>query len=382
MPEQNLPPPEWVATPATLRRMVQALSACRQVAVDTESNGLHAYQEQVCLIQFSTRDTDYLVDPLALTDLSALGALFADPAIEKIFHAAEYDILCLKRDFGFRFAHLFDTMLASRILGKKDLGLAAILEREFGVQMDKRYQRSNWARRPLPDAMQSYARLDSHYLIDLRDQLHRELLEKDLLALAEEDLRHLAETPAAPLEVEPPTCWKVAGKHNIDPAGAALLQALCDFRDRQARFANLPPFRILPDHVLVAVALASPHTLEELAQVHGLSAQAFERYGQGLLEALHKGRSAQPLFPPRNHQRPSNAFLRRHEALRAWRKEMGQAMGVESDVVLPRDLLDRLAQANPRSPQELAEVMSAYPWRLDRFGDQILTQLARRGKSA
>ena len=224
---------------------------CPQVAVDTESNGLHAYQEQVCLIQFSTGKIDYLVDPLAMEDLSPLEPVFANPSIELIFHAAEYDILCLKRDFGFRFARLFDTMAAARILGKKDLGLGSMLEHEFGVRLDKRYQRSNWARRPLPEVMQSYARLDSHFLIELRDKLHGELASKDLLALAAEDFNRLINIPAAPLDIERGNCWKVAGNHNLDPEQAAVLQALCHFRDQQARYANVPVFRILSDEALV-----------------------------------------------------------------------------------------------------------------------------------
>jgi len=379
MSDLNLPPPQWIATPAALRRMVQDLSHCTQVAVDTESNGLHAYQEQVCLLQFSTGDVDYLVDPLALDDLSPLGPIFANPAIEIIFHAAEYDILCLKRDFGFRFSRLFDTMAACRILSKKDFGLGSVLENEFGVKLDKRYQRSNWARRPLPEVMQSYARLDSHYLIELRDRLYRELVEKDLLALAEEDFRRLMNTPAAPLEVDPPTCWKVAGKNDVDPHQAAILQALCDFRDQQARYSNLPPFRILPDGVLVDLARTSPNSLEELANAPGLSPKAFDRYGLGLLDALEQGRLAHPIYPPRNSTRPSQAYLHRLDALRQWRKELGRELEVESDVVMPRDLLETLCQVNPHDREELAQVMTDYPWRLERFGDQILKVLQQRG---
>lgn len=368
----SLPPPVWVATQAGLRQIAQELLHYRQVAVDTESNGLHAYQEQVCLIQFSTEETDYLVDPLALDDLSALAPIFADPGIEKIFHAAEYDILCLKRDFGFQFENLFDTMLAARILGKPQLGLGALLEEDFGIHLDKKYQRSNWARRPLPEVMRSYARLDSHYLIALRNHLHAQLAEKGLLGLAVEDFRHLALIPPAPLETEPPNCWRVAGRQTLHPVEAAILQALCDFRDQQARFANVPPFRVLPNAVLAEIARSVPRTLEDLARVPGLSARAFDRYGLGIMEAIERGQKASPVYPPRRQPRPTAAFLRRHEALRKWRKDTGRQLGVESDIILPRDLMNRLVEANPRTLEELAKVMADYPWRLERFGEQIL----------
>ncbi len=382
MPDDNLPPPQWIATPAALRRMLQDLLARKQIAVDTESNGLHAYQEQVCLIQFSTGEIDYLVDPLAMEDLSPLGAVFANPEIEIIFHAAEYDILCLKRDFGFRFTRLFDTMAAARILGKKEIGLGAILEHEFNVRLDKRYQRANWARRPLPEVMQAYARLDSHYLIELRNCLHAELEAKNLLPLAAEDFNRLANIPAAPLDAEKAPWWKVAGTAALEPEQAAMLQALCAWRDRQARFANLPVFRILSDETLAAIAQAAPQSLEDLAAVPGFSAAAFDRYGLGVLEALEQGRKMRPVYPTRNTKRPSQAYLRRVEQLRKWRKEVGHGLGVESDVVLPRDLLEALSAANPRTPGELAEVMADYPWRLERFGLQILQALEPKGKRA
>lgn len=382
MPEVELPPPQWIANPGALRRMVQDLSRCDRVAVDTESNGLHAYQEQVCLIQFSTGSVDYLVDPLALEDLSALGPIFSEPSRQIIFHAAEYDILCLKRDFGFRFIKLFDTMVAARILGKKELGLAGMLLREFDVKLDKRYQRSNWARRPLPDVMQSYARLDSHYLIALCDKLTAELAEHDLLALAEEDFHRLANLPAAPLDNGKPNCWKLASPRDLNPQQAALLQALCQFRDQQARYANLPVFRILSDDVLLELAQTAPASLEELADVKGMTASTFDRYGLGLLETIEQGRNARPVFPPRNPPRPSAAYLRRHERLRRWRKEAGQAMQVESDVILPRDLMEVLCASEVHTPEELCEVMSDFPWRYERFGDQILNVLDQKGKRA
>ena len=175
MTATKLRTPVLITRFAELTDLVDHLTRQPVVAVDTESNSLYAYREQVCLIQFSTPREDYLVDPLAIRDLSLLGPLFADPKIEKIFHAAEYDLICLERDFEFRFANLFDTMMAARILGREELGLGALLEQEFGVVLDKRYQRANWGQRPLPADLLAYARLDTHYLIQLRQRLHDEL---------------------------------------------------------------------------------------------------------------------------------------------------------------------------------------------------------------
>ncbi len=205
----------WVDNPRALHSMIKALQEYDMLAVDTESNSLYAYQEQVCLIQFSTTCEDYLVDPMALDDLSALAPIFASSEIEKVFHAAEYDIICLKRDFGFTFNNIFDTMLAARILKHQQIGLGAMLECEFGITLDKRFQRANWGQRPLPDDHLAYARLDTHYLIDLRQRLNQNLHERGLSQLAREDLKGS------------PRCMPAFWKTKLRISGAWLPKPIC-----------------------------------------------------------------------------------------------------------------------------------------------------------
>jgi ribonuclease D len=373
--------PVWVSRPADLRKMCSDLVRYGQLAVDTESNGLYAYQEQVCLIQFSTGETDYLVDSLALSDLSPLGPIFGDPRIEKIFHAAEYDVLCLKRDFGFQFANLFDTMLAARILGRKEVGLGNLLAAEFDLELDKRHQRANWGKRPLPAGMLSYARLDTHYLADLRERMAGQLIEMDRLALAEEDFQRMCDLKPAPLQTEPDSCWNVAGSRDVTPRQAAVLQSLVEFRSRHARYANMPPFKILGNETLLEIVTRMPKTTEDLAGIRGLSSGAIDRLGSDLLLAVERGRQAAPIHAPRNH-RPPEAVVRRLENLRTWRKEAAREMGVESDVILPRETLTTIATENPRGLEELAVVMQSLPWRLEHFGAQILQVLAPKRKTA
>src|ERR1043165_8343601 len=207
MMNQVLPPPVWVDKPETLKQMIADLGAQPRVAVDTESNSLHAYREQVCLVQFSTRKTDYVVDPLAIDDLSFLAPIFSDPKIEKIFHAAEYDLICLRRDFGFQFANLFDTMHAARVLGYQFVGLDNLLAEKFQFEIDKRHQKADWAMRPLTPAQLDYARLDTHFLFNLRDVLEAELKEKNRLQIAQEDFMRASHVEA-PKEKLNGTSWK------------------------------------------------------------------------------------------------------------------------------------------------------------------------------
>jgi ribonuclease D len=375
--------PALITRPADLQRLAETLSHETILAVDTESNSLYAYREQVCLIQFSTLRDDYLVDPITLENLSPLALLFSNPRIEKVFHAAEYDIICLRRDFGFQFANLFDTMLAARILGREAVGLGAILEIEFGVHLNKRCQRANWGQRPLPPYLLEYARQDTHYLISLRNRLRDELRQNGLDSLAIEDFDRMSGVSA--IEGEGPTqpedkivdVWRISGAFDLKPQQAAVLLELCRYRDQVAHSNNRPLFKVIADRTLLAIAEALPQNLDELGQLPGMSRGQVERYGNPLLHAVQRGLAAEPIYPPRP-VRPDEAFLGRVEALRNWRKATAQKMGVPSDVVLPRDLLFHLAQKNPGQAEDLAEVLSDVPWRAEHFGTQILDLLAQR----
>jgi ribonuclease D len=303
----------------------------------------------------------------------------ANPAIEKVFHAAEYDLICLKRDFGFAFNNLFDTMLAARILGRPGLGLGTMLEQEFGVQVDKRLQRANWAKRPLSLAMMTYARMDTHYLIALRDILKKQLIDAGRWELAEEDFRRLIRVPAGNHENSAGSCWRIPGSQDLSPRQAAVLAELCMYREDRARSANQPPFRILSNQTLLAMAQLMPRKRSELNQVTGLSSKLIDRYGNGLLAAVERGIVGPPAYRPL-HQRLSEDVIWRLEALREWRKNTARELGVESDVVLPRDVLELIANRNPRSMDEMKEVLADMPWRLEHFGNRILGALAPQSR--
>jgi len=370
----SLPPPIWVDRPQALRQAIDRLSVQPILAVDTESNSLYAYRERVCLIQFSFAETDYLIDPLALTDLSGLEAIFADPAIEKVFHAAEYDLICLKRDFGFHFANLFDTMQAARILGRPAIGLGSLLKEEFGLNIDKRFQRANWGQRPLPAEMLSYARLDTHYLIALRNRLYEALEARGLLPLAQEDFRRACSVNGKAGNGESDPLWRISGTQELDPRQMGVLNELVKYREERAREADLPPFKVLDNQALLAIARALPRSREELIRAVRLSDRQLQRHGDELLAAVQRGLRANP--PHRPQSSPyDEALVARMEALRTWRRDKGLEWGVESDVILPRDVMQAIAERGPRSLDELAAVMSDLPWRLEHFGAEILKVL-------
>ena len=362
-------PAIWVDDQKTFDQVYSQLKESRHLGVDTESNSLHAYQEQVCLIQFTDDQTDYLIDAMAQLDLSKLSVIFSDESIEKIFHAAEYDILCLKRDFGFEFNHLFDTMQSARILGMEKLGLTGLLSDLLGVERGKSFQKADWGKRPVPEEMRQYARLDTHYLLQLRNILAERLKEQNLMDLAREDFRRLCLAEHTQRDV--PLYTQVSGYHTLDLQALAVLEELCQFRDHRAQKLNRPHFKVIGNSALLAAAESLPRSVEELKKIEGFSPKILERYQKEILDAVKKGLSSPPIQPEKHH-RPSQAYIDRLQKLQDWRKNEGKKMGVQSDIVLPRDILEEIAAKNPRDLRELKVIMVEVPWRLARFGRDII----------
>jgi len=367
-----LPPPVLIKQPEQLDAMLSRLTTAPAIGVDTESDSLYVYREKVCLVQFSIPEADYLVDPLAPgLSLEPLRKLFADPSIVKVFHAAEYDVMCLKRHAGFQFRNLFDTMWAARILGWKQFGLATILKEHFGVQMDKRWQRHNWGQRPLERQALAYARLDSHYLIQLQDIQVQELGARDLTEHARETFAQVAEALPAPRETHPDDFWRVKGAWDLPPRSQAVLRELFVFREKEASRRDCPPFKVMGDKTLMALAQARPSRAQGLASLDGMSPLQIKRYGEKVIGAVTRGLSAPIPRAPRSSP-PDYGLLNRYERLRAWRKQVAVGRGVEPDVIVSNAVLMAVAQRQPRTPQELAGIEGLGPWRLKTFGQQLV----------
>lgn len=368
--------PTWVSEETQFQQLICDLASEQVVGVDTESNSLHAYREQVCLVQFSTSERDYLLDPLGNLDLAPLNTIFSAQGIVKIFHASEYDVICLRRDFGFEFHSIFDTMQAARILGREKLSLGDLVEVEFGVHLDKHNQKANWAVRPMPPAMQRYACLDTHFLLRLYFKLKEELKTKGLDELAAEDFERLSHSKAA--ENHNALYTQVSGYHELDRRQLAVLNELCLYRDRMARKNNLPLFKILSNAMLLEVARRCPRAEQELRRIEALPLRLFERHAAGLMEAVHQGMKADPIDLP-VRSKPDKRFLARLDELKAWRKRKAAELKVLSDVVLPKDILEELAGRNPQDTTALQTIMESVPWRRERFGMEILKVIQESG---
>jgi ribonuclease D len=367
---ESLPPPILVQSESQLAQLLHDLARQPCIAVDTESNSLHAYRERVCLIQFSTAKTDYILDPFAFDDLNSLSPIFSNPRIEKIFHASEYDLICLRRDYEFTFSNLFDTMQAGRILGRKQAGLDRLLEDKLGVKVNKRFQKADWGARPLRRDLLLYARLDTHYLLPLRDLLKAELRAKGLWELAQEDFRMACNSNGLKPKIESPSWNRYSARRDLTPRDLTVLGELLACREQIAARLDRPPFKVFDDDRLIAIAKAKPRTPDDLMEI-GLSSKQVQYWGQSILEAIRRGVESQ-LVRPRPSPRPDGAYLKRLDKLKAWRKKVAAEMDVESDVVLPRSLLLALAESGL---QDLKSVMQYSPWRWEHFGPQLLRVL-------
>ena len=356
----------------SLKACIEKLKIASEIAVDTESDSLFVYYEKVCLIQISADGQSYVIDPLETGDLSVLNGIFADKKILKIFHAAEYDIMCLKRDFGFSFENLFDTMLAARMLGKSEVGLGPLIENEFGIHLDKKYQKANWGVRPLSREMLRYAVSDTRFLSALKDRLNGQLEERGMQDLAAEDFRRLCQIPAGASEPPVSVWWKITGGTELSLPEAAVLQGLCEFREKEAQVRDLPSFKVLSNAALVSIAVENPQTESALRRIKGINDIVVRRYGKTILQISKNWRTRKRIPMPTAQQRPANGILSRRERLRNWRKDKGCEMDVPSDVILPRDLLESIAESGPQTTDELQELMKDCPVRFSLFGEEIL----------
>lgn len=372
--------PPWLVTDAdSFQALIVHLRSQPRIAVDTEADSLYSYYEKVCLMQFSIPDHDFILDTLSFKNIGQLGEIFANPHIEKVFHACEYDVLSLKRDYNFRFENLFDTMVAARILGWKHVGLGSILEEKFGVKLDKRFQRADWGKRPLAPELIEYARDDTHSLLRLHDLEVAELAKAHRLAEARADFDRLAQVSWSEREFDPDRYRTLEGAKELDPVSLGALRELYALREELARKQDRPPFKIMSNLALLRIARTQPRTLAELSALPGIGEWFVRRHGREALRAVERGRARPqvrlPKAPRGDSALPDNASRERYARLKEWRKARAESRGVESDVIMSNDALIQVARTHPKSQQELEGISELGEWKAREYGPDLLRVL-------
>jgi ribonuclease D len=371
----TLPPAIHIDTDEKLQKLVRELKNEPLLALDTESNSLYAYHTRTCLIQLSTRQQDYIIDPFAITDMQPLGTLLADEHIEKVFHAAEYDLICMHRDFGFVVHNLFDTMYAARLIHINRFGLGDLLERFFKVTVDKSHQTDNWGTRPLKQDSLIYAQMDTHYLPQLRDTLRAELEKLHRLDEAQEVFKDVLRVEVRENGFDPEGFWKLGAPNALTRRQMAILRELYLLRDAIARDEDTPPFKIFNNNVMVSIARSQPQNYTDLYDTKGLSPRYVRQWGDDLLDAIQHGRSNR--LPTRPQlERPDPIMAERYALLHTWRKEVGEKRGLDSSLILARQTLWELAEKMPQTKDDLRKIEGIGKWRLEHYGDELLKLIA------
>jgi ribonuclease D len=337
-----------------LAEFLPVLRAADWVALDTEADSLHAYPEKLCLLQITTAAGDQLIDPLSHIDLSPLWVELQRHQL--VLHGADYDLRLLRKNHSFVPNCIFDTMLASRLLGEREFGLGNLLQRHLGVTLEKGSQKADWSRRPLTPRMEVYARNDTHYLKALSNILTEQLRQKERLAWLEQSCDRLIAECAIPTRPEPDLVWRIRGSNKLDCPNLAVLREIWHWREREALAANRPPFFVLSHEALVQIAaIATNH-----GQLDGLLPRHFSsRRKDGLQEAIQKGLHAQPQEHPHplrsQSRRQSEAERRRFLELETRRNQKAAELELDPTLIASRATLLALAGDWDRHKKELMD---------------------------
>jgi ribonuclease D len=373
--------PLYIDTTPAADRFLSAVEQSTTVAVDTEGASFHRFVDRIYLLQMSTRDSTAVLDPLAIGKPAALGRILESDAIEKVFHDADYDLRLLHQDYGWNTRRLFDTRVAAQLLGIRAFGLAALLERSFGLKLDKKHQRADWSMRPLPRDMLDYASQDTMYLLELRDRLAAELESAGRWSWAAEEFERLEGTRWEQPEGEDTGYMRIKGARDLDRRELAIFRELVRFRDGIARELDRATFRVAGNEALFAVAKERPQTLDALVSIKGVPRGIAERRGAEMLAAVRRGMEVPedqlPKFPRAPRWDRDADFDNRVNALRTAREEAAQRLGLDPGFLCAREKLETIARKRPQTLEELAEVPDLRRWQIEVLGPAFLKALAK-----
>ncbi len=366
----------WIRTPEALAALARSLGGCRALALDTESDSLYHHFDKVCLVQVATENGGcLLVDALQLRDLSPLAPAMADPSLVKVLHGADYDVCTMKRDFGFSFASIFDTMIAARLLGRSELGLLALARDELGIALSKENQKDDWSRRPLTPQQEAYAVADVAHLIELQRRLAARLESLGRLSWLREECDAVATLEPAAKRRDPQAYLSIRGAKRLSRRALAVLRELHAWRERRAEETDVPPFRVLGNDGLLRLA----ELPADAKVLPGGLPQRLQRHEGEILAAVGRAhalpdaglpevpRPVRPVLP--------DDVLRRVERLKVWRAAKAAELELDVSVVLPQRLVDKLAEAAPRDLEALGAIETLRRWRIETFGRDLIAAL-------
>jgi ribonuclease D len=374
--------PIYLDTPSTVDKFLASI-ATPILALDTEGASFHRFVDRIYLLQLSTRNETAIIDPLPIGSPAGLGRLLEDPSVEIVFHDADYDLRLLYQDYRWQVRNIFDTRVAAQLLGIKAFGLAALLERYFGVKLDKKHQRADWSLRPLTQGMLDYAAQDTIHLLELRDRLKHELESAGRWDWAREEFG-LLEGTRWPDESPSDAFLRLKGARDLNRRELAVLRELVPWRDVVARELDRATFRVIGNEQLLDISRTQPTTRDALAAIKGMPRGLLESRGGEILDAIERAlavpENALPRFPKARRWDRDPEFDSRVNALKTVRDAVAARLDLDPGVLCSRDRMEAVARRNPESIEQLNEVTELRAWQRQVLGADFVKALAPHRK--
>ena len=379
MPRTTTPTATYLDTDAAVGQWLASIRKSAILALDTEGASFHRFVDRIYLLQLSTRDDHAIIDPLPISAPAALGEIVEDPKIEIVFHDADYDLRLLRQDYGWQIRNVFDTRIAAQLLGLKAFGLAALLERSFGLKLDKKHQRADWSMRPLTADMLDYAAQDTMHLLGLRDILHDELQQKGRLEWAREEFLRLENIGWG--QEEPGQAFlKVKGARDLTRRELAIFKELFDWRDGAALKLDRATFRVVSNEVFFEAVKTAPTSKDALGRIKGMPRGILERAGDELLAAIERGQAVPeadlPRFPKSARWDRDPDFDQKVGALKSVRDEAAARLELDPGVLCSRDRMEQLARLLPAETSVIDRIPEFRKWQIAEMGEGFVKALA------
>lgn len=379
-----MPPTEtdtalYLDKPADVDRFLSEISDVTELALDTEGASFHRFLDRIYLLQLSTRDRSAIIDPLPVGSPARLGALLESKSVEVVFHDADYDLRLLHQDYGWHVANIFDTRIASQLLGIKSFGLAALLEQFFDVKLDKKHQRADWSMRPLTRDMLEYAAQDTRYLLQLKDHMKGELERRGRLHWAQEEFARLEGT-RWDAEEAMEGFLRLKGARDLTRPELAVLRELVHWRDTVAAQLDRATFRVMGNEVLLDLSRKPPRSVSELSAIKGMPKGMIDRAGPDIIAAVRRGLEVPeadlPRFPKGQRWNKDREFDARVVRLKGVRDEVARALDLDPGVLCSRERLENIARSAAKTAEDLEAVPGLRRWQIDVMGPGLIAALA------
>ncbi|WP_457553651.1 ribonuclease D [Desulfobacula sp.] len=369
---------KFIESDAELKNICDDLLKEKIIAVDLEADSMHCFKEKICLIQIASSSQAFLVDPFEIKEVSSFINLLENHDVIKVFHGSDFDIRSLDRDYQVQVNNLFDTEIACRFLGIKERGLAALLKQNFNVDVDKKFQKADWGKRPVRQEMIEYSVGDVAYLTKLHDIIHQKLLSNGRLSWAVEEFEIQAKVRYENNHIRP-LFKKFKGAGKMDNRSLAVLENLLQVRLKIAEKKDRPLYKIMANASLMTMANEKPVTIDQMLRIRAISSKQADMYGdlcvEAIVNAMELEHKALPSYPKIRRPKKDVKVLKKIERLKKMREKVSGSMGIEPGFLLNNAMIASIAFENPATIEDLLAIDNLRHWQVETMGENILSCL-------